>query len=237
MTSVLELVETTTRRGRVQVLNGCSLTVAKGEVVALLGPNGAGKSTLLGTVMGLYPSPTGQVIVQGQEITRVPTHRRIHYGLALVPERRQIFAHLTVEDNLQLGAFHRRRHGVGISRDVAEGMDLFPGLLKHRHRQAGWLSGGEQQMVAIGRALMARLEILLLDEPTLGLAPVIVKEVFEALARLKDSGLTILIVEQNVSQALALASRAYIMVHGQMVFKGSSAEAHHALAEGYLAMG
>ena len=234
---MLELVELTTRRGRVQVLNGCSLSVAKGEVVALLGPNGAGKSTLLGTVMGLYPSPAGHVIVQGQEITRVPIHRRIHYGLALVPERRQIFSHLTVEDNLQLGAFHRRRRAGGLAQDVAEVMDLFPGLLKHRHRKAGWLSGGEQQMVAIGRVLMAKPEILLLDEPSLGLAPVIVKEVFEALSRLKESGLTILIVEQNVSQALALASRAYIMVHGHIVFSGSSREAHHALSEGYLAIG
>ncbi len=233
----LELTELTTHRGRVQVLKSCSLTVASGEVVALLGPNGAGKSTLLGTVMGLYPSRTGRVLVNGQDISRVPIHKRIAYGLALVPERRQVFSHLSVEDNLALGAFYRRVPSTDMSRDLESIFQLFPGLQKHRRRRAGWLSGGEQQMVAIGRALMAKPQMLLLDEPSLGLAPVVTKEVFDALAQLKDAGLTTLIVEQNVSQALALASRTYILSNGEILFEGSSEQAKEALSSGYLTIG
>jgi len=233
----LEVDDIATIRGRVQVLHQVSLHVSPGEVVALLGPNGAGKSTLLGTLMGLYSTPTGRVRYGGQDITRIPMHRRVARGLAIAPERRQLFPHLTVEDNLRLGAFHRRRTSVSWETELQAVWDLFPGLVKHRRRLAGWLSGGEQQMVAIGRALMARPGLLLLDEPSLGLAPVIVREVFDALSRLRREGLTILLVEQNIHYALELASRAYVLSQGQIVFEGSRDEARKALEQGYLTVG
>ncbi len=232
---MLEMQALTTRRGRLQVLQGCDLRVQGGEVVALLGPNGAGKSTLLGTVMGLFESPTGRLAVDGKDISHLPSHRRVREGLALVPERRQIFGSLTAEENLRLGAYHRRDRG-SLDGEVEGMLELFPALRKHRRRAARWLSGGEQQMLAIGRALMAKPQALLLDEPSLGLAPRAVQDVFSTLRRLKQEGMTILLAEQNTPGALDLADRVYVLQKGAVVFEGTPKEARQLLADGYLSL-
>ncbi len=233
---MLEVAGLTTRRGRLQVLHGCGLHLQGSEVVALLGPNGAGKSTMLGTIMGLFGSPTGQVCLDGSDIARLPAYRRVSRGVALVPERRQIFGSLTAEENLALGAYHRHDRK-GLQQEIEGMFEIFPGLKKHRRRAARWLSGGEQQMLAIGRALMAKPQVLLLDEPSLGLAPRAVQDVFETLHRLKGEGMTILLAEQNTPGALELADRVYVLQSGKMTFEGTPGEAGHLLAEGYLGVG
>ncbi len=232
---MLEMEQLTTRRGRLQVLQGCDLHVQGGEVVALLGPNGAGKSTLLGTIMGLFESPTGRVTVDGKDISRLPAHRRVREGLALVPERRQIFGSLTAEENLRLGGYHRKDRQ-SLAAEVNGMLEIFPALRKHRRRTARWLSGGEQQMLAIGRALMAKPQALLLDEPSLGLAPRAVQDVFSTLLRLKQEGMTILLAEQNTPGALDLADRVYVLQKGAVVFEGTPKQARQLLADGYLSL-
>ena len=206
--------------GAAPVLHGVSLAVAKGETVALLGPNGAGKSTLLAAVTGTIPRRRGSIRLEEHELIAEKSHAIVAHGLALVPEGRLVFAPFTVEDNLRLGA-------VRLQGDARERFDyvytLFPRLLERRKQPAGTLSGGEQQMLAIGRALMSRPRLLLLDEPFLGLAPLVVFQIREALEKLRASGLTMLIVEQKLDIALQFAQRAYVLIKGRVVLEDATA--------------
>ena len=206
--------------GAAPVLQGVSLAVEKGETVALLGPNGAGKSTLLAAITGIIPRREGRIDLDGIDLSKKQSHAIVASGVALVPEGRLVFSPFTVEDNLRLGAV--RLHG-----DVRERFDyvyqLFPRLAERRKQRAGTLSGGEQQMLAIGRALMSKPRLLLLDEPFLGLAPIIVVEIRKALETLRQSGLTLLIVEQKLDIALGFAQRAYVLIKGRVVLEDSTA--------------
>lgn len=209
--------------GAIAALRGISLEVETGELVALIGSNGAGKTTTLRTISGLLRPEAGHVRFQGEDLSRQPPHRIVGMGISHVPEGRQIFGTLSVRQNLQLGAVAREDRS-GSDDDLSRVFDLFP-VLKERLRQAGGtLSGGEQQMLAIGRALMARPRLLLLDEPSLGLAPLLVERIFEAISQLKAEGTTILLVEQNARQALRIADRAYVLETGLVAMSGTAAE-------------
>jgi len=217
---VLTLENLSVRYGAVQALKGLNLTVSPGELVALLGPNGAGKSSTIGAITGLVPS-TGRVILEGQDISALPPESRIRRGLAISPEGRRVFANLTVAENLRLAAATRRDRA-GVKRDTEQFLTLFPVLRARLRQYAGTLSGGEQQMLAIARALMTRPRLLLLDEPSLGLAPKIVQRIFEVIADLKAGGMTTLLVEQNAAHALRLADRAYVLGAGNLRFEGQA---------------
>lgn len=208
--------------GAVQAVRNLDLTVKAGEMVALLGPNGAGKSSTIGAVTGLVPS-RGKVVLDGQDISQLPAEARVAKGMALSPEGRRVFANLTVGENLRLGAALRRDAGQ-VREDVERFLTLFPVLGARIDQPAGTLSGGEQQMLAIARALMSRPRLLLLDEPSLGLAPMIVAKIFDFIGGLKAEGLTILVVEQNAAQALRFADRAYVLGTGQVQFEGTAQE-------------
>lgn len=209
--------------GAIAALRGVSLGVETGELVALIGSNGAGKTTTLRTISGLLRPEAGHVRFQGEDLSSQPPHRIVGMGISHVPEGRQIFGTLSVRQNLQLGAVARQDRS-GSDDDLGRVFDLFP-VLKERLRQAGGtLSGGEQQMLAIGRALMARPRLLLLDEPSLGLAPLLVERIFEAISQLKAEGTTILLVEQNARQALRIADRAYVLETGLVAMSGTAAE-------------
>ena len=212
------------RYGAVEALKGVSLEVNEGEVVTIIGGNGAGKSTLMKAISGLEPASAGRIQFDGAEITATPGHRRVAMGIAQSPEGRQVFADQSVRDNLILGAFHRRDGAQAIEADVQAQFAAFPRLRERREQMAGTMSGGEQQMLAIARALMARPKLLLLDEPSLGLAPLVVKEIFGVIRRLKDSGVTILLVEQMANQALKIADRAYVLETGRITLQGSGAQ-------------
>ncbi|MFZ1058170.1 MAG: ABC transporter ATP-binding protein [Candidatus Rokuibacteriota bacterium] len=206
--------------GDVQILSGVSFAVAGGEIVALVGPNGAGKTTLLRAVMGLLPLRRGAVTWEGRPIHAAPTHRIVEQGIALVPEGRRLFARMTVEENLLLGAFAPRAlqaRGEGLERVF----QIFPRLAERRRQLAGSLSGGEQQMVAVGRALMSRPRLLLLDEPSLGLAPRVVEGILEVLRQIHREGVGVFLVEQNVQASLALADRGYVLENGRITGQGS----------------
>ncbi len=207
--------------GRIEVLHGVSIEVRAGELVTLIGSNGAGKSTTLLAVMGVLDATVGVVRLAGEDLTHVPTHRRAARGMSLVPEGRGIFPRLSVEENLRMGAY-LRRDADGISSDLERMEGLFPILHARRTQVAGTLSGGELQMLAIARALMARPKILLLDEPSLGLAPLMVAKVFEVIRRLHHEGTTILLVEQNARLALESADRGYVMVTGRIELAGNA---------------
>ncbi|NTU60654.1 MAG: ABC transporter ATP-binding protein [Deltaproteobacteria bacterium] len=214
---LLELVDLRVRYGSVEALHGVSLHVEAGEIVAILGANGAGKSTTLRTVSGLLRPSGGEVRLEGQSLGRLPAHRLVELGIAQSPEGRKVFGTLTVHENLNLGAFLRRDRDVEKTRGWIH--ELFP-VLKDRARQlAGTLSGGEQQMLAIGRALMAKPRVLLLDEPSLGLAPLLVKGIFQTVREINQSGVTVVIVEQNARAALKLAHRGYVMEVGRIVLE------------------
>ncbi len=205
--------------GRLEVLKGVSFHVAQGEIVALVGANGAGKTTLLRTLAGLLPAWEGEIAVQGRSVVGAPAWRGVFNGLVLVPEGRMIFADMSVLDNLLVGGYRNPdRRTV-----IAEMFDRFPRLRERRHQPAGTLSGGEQQMLAIARALAGRPRLLLLDEPSMGLAPLIVREVFDLLRELRRHDLTILLVEQNASAALATADRAYVLETGAITLEGDAA--------------
>jgi branched-chain amino acid transport system ATP-binding protein len=209
--------------GRVPVLKGISLHVRAGEVVTLIGGNGAGKTTTLRTISGLLAARKGSIEFDGQDLNRLAAERIVSLGLALVPEGRRVFSSLSVTANLELGAYHRRDKGQ-VRRDLDEMRERFP-ILKERARQAaGTLSGGEQQILAIGRALMARPRLLMLDEPSMGLAPLMVSRVYEILAELKAAGTTILLVEQNARAALKVADRGYVLETGRIILDGTAAE-------------
>ena len=218
---MLRLSDVRASYGAATVLQGVGLQIDTGETVALLGPNGAGKSTLLAAVTGTIRSRSGSILFDGAEVVRAPAHRIVASGVRLVPEGRLVFPPFSVEDNLRLGALR-------LKGDLRERFDyvygLFPRLAERRKQPAGTLSGGEQQMLAIGRALMSRPRLLLLDEPFLGLAPLVVAQIRGALEKLRASGLTLLIVEQKLDIALALATRAYVLIKGAVVLHGTTAD-------------
>jgi branched-chain amino acid transport system ATP-binding protein len=206
--------------GSIKAVNDVSFSVKKGTIVTLIGPNGAGKSTILNTLSGIVPARSGQVLFNGRDITRMSAHRRVSEGIVQVPEGRQVLAGMTVEENLELGGYRRPRKEV--MSDLERMEEYFPILRTRSKALAGSLSGGEQQMLAIARGLMARPKLLLLDEPSLGLAPMIVKLIFEFICNLRDEGHTILLVEQNARQALAASSFGYVLESGSIVLQGPS---------------
>jgi branched-chain amino acid transport system ATP-binding protein len=208
---------------RIQALKGVTLHVAKGEVVCLIGANGAGKTTLLHAVSGLLSQVSGDILLEGRSIKSMSPERIVRMGVAHSPEGRLIFAPMSVPENLRLGAY-TRSDSAGIRRDMEWVFELFPRLAERRQNLAGTLSGGEQQMLAFGRALMSRPRILLLDEPSTGLAPLIIKEIFAVIDRLKHEGTTILLVEQNARIALKISDRGYVLETGRIVLSGTSAE-------------
>lgn len=222
--------------GRVVVLHDVHLEVRRCEIVALLGSNGAGKSTLLRTLSGVQPALAGEVRLDGVSITRVKPYRRVSLGIAHAPEGRQVFKPLTVADNLRLGAY--RRHDGDIAADTDRVYALFPILGEMRQRIASGLSGGQQQMLAIGRALMGAPKLLLLDEPSLGLAPLVIDQIFETLVRLRSDGMTILLVEQNAAAALSISDRGYVLETGRIVHSGDgrSLLADPAVRDAYLGL-
>jgi branched-chain amino acid transport system ATP-binding protein len=222
--------------GAVQALRGVSLSVGLGECVALLGANGAGKTTLLRTISGLERPTTGNILLEERPLASVAPDKRVRMGLCHVPERRRIFPGLTVLENLEVATAAWRMVSGRIDDDLDRVFSLFP-RLKERRSQYGWsLSGGEQQMLAIGRAMMSRPKVLLLDEPSLGLAPLLAEEVYTRLSEISRSGLTMLLVEQNTAMALSVVSRGYVLEHGNIVLEGSSAELmnHPRVKEAYL---
>jgi branched-chain amino acid transport system ATP-binding protein len=217
--ALLEVDAVDTYYGRVQALHGVSLTVDEGEIVTLIGSNGAGKTTTLRTISGLTHPVRGQVRLRGKVISELPANRVVGLGLGHVPEGRRVFSRMTVRDNLFLGAYVRGDRD-GIRRDQERIFTLFPRLKERRDQIAGTLSGGEQQMLAIGRALMSRPKVLLLDEPSLGLAPILVDTIFEVVKDINQSGTTILIIEQNAAKALQTANRGYVLETGHIVKEG-----------------
>ncbi|NLW23928.1 MAG: ABC transporter ATP-binding protein [Clostridia bacterium] len=220
---MLEIKNLNVHYGVIHALKGISLTVNEGEIVTLIGANGAGKTTTLRTISGLIKPSSGQVLLDGKDITNVPASDKVELGISQVPEGRRIFPEMTVFENLELGAF-LRKDKAEIKKDIEQVYDLFP-ILKDRKKQtAGTLSGGEQQMLAMGRALMSRPRILLLDEPSMGLAPLLVREIFNIITDINKSGTTILLVEQNASMALSIADRAYVLENGSIVMSGSGKE-------------
>ncbi len=215
---LLEIAGLASHYGRIQALRDIALAVDEGELVALVGANGAGKTTLLRTISGVQPASAGAIRFAGRDITASAPDRRVRLGIAQVPEGRHVFAPLTVEDNLRLGGYSRPH--AEVERALIEIYARFPVLAERRKQRAGTLSGGEQQMLAIGRALMARPRCLLLDEPSMGLAPMLVEEIFRTIRQLKEAGTTIFLVEQNAQAALAIADRGYVMETGAIVLAG-----------------
>ena len=216
---MLEVAALTSGYGRIEVLHGVSLTVESGEIVALVGSNGAGKTTLLRAISGVQPVTAGTIRLAGEPIERMRAHRRVKKGMAHVPEGRQVFAPLSVDDNLRLGAFVRRDDAIAAELDGV--YTTFPPLAEKRHVAAGALSGGQQQMLAIGRALMGRPSLLLLDEPSMGLAPILVEQILGIIADFRRRGLTVLLVEQNAHAALGVADRGYVIEGGRITISGS----------------
>ncbi|PAE43665.1 ABC transporter ATP-binding protein [Bacillus sp. 7884-1] len=209
--------------GNIHALKGVSLDINEGEIVTLIGANGAGKSTLLKTISGLLKPKNGNILFEGQSISGKVAQSIVKQGLSHVPEGRRVFANMSVEENLELGAY-LRKDKQGIKEDFEKVYNLFPRLLERRKQLSGTLSGGEQQMLAMGRALMARPKLLLLDEPSMGLAPLLVKTIFRIIEEINKSGTTILLVEQNANMALSIADRAYVIETGKIVISGSSEE-------------
>lgn len=220
---MLEVSDVDVYYGDAQALWEVSISVDDGEVVSIVGSNGAGKSTLVGAIMGILPARRGRIVFDGVDITNLPGHRVCRSGVAIVPEGRRLFPRLSVADNLDLGAFNAQARPYHRA-TLEQVHTLFPRLAERTDQLAGSLSGGEQQMLAIGRALMARPRLLLMDEPSLGLAPVIVDEVFEVIERVRATGVSVLLVEQNVARALEISSRAYLLSEGRIVMEGEAAE-------------
>ena len=232
---MLELRDATVTYGAAPAVSHVSLRVEQGEMVVVVGPNGAGKTTLINALAGLHPLADGELVVNGKKISRLPRHRFCDEGIALVPEGRRLFTEMTVRENLELGSY--RRAAKAYRRETIEAvMGIFPVLRERLEATAGTLSGGQQQMLAIGRALMARPKLLLLDEPSLGLAPAIVQEVFRVIREINAKGVAVLLVEQNVAMALDLARRAYVLEEGRIVAQGSPQEirSHPEIERAYL---
>jgi branched-chain amino acid transport system ATP-binding protein len=220
---LLELDNVTLAYGRIQALHGISLTVAEGEIVALIGANGAGKSTTMRAISGLRPVAQGSIRFDGEDITKLRADLRVIRGVSQSPEGRGIFPGMSVRDNLEMGAYTRRNRAE-IDQDLERAFTLFP-RLKEREKQAGGtLSGGEQQMLAVGRSLMSRPKLLLLDEPSMGLAPMLIQQIFDIIVEINQQGTTVLLVEQNAQQALSRAHRAYVLETGRIVKEGTGSE-------------
>ncbi|MCW2544967.1 MAG: livF 2 [Frankiales bacterium] len=219
--SLLELQDVVVRYGAVEALKGISLSVDEGEVVTLLGSNGAGKTTTLRTISGLHAPARGDILLEGRSIAGLPAHEIASIGIGHVPEGRRVFPRMTVIENLEMGAY---RDSSRFDEDADRVFSLFPRLAERRKQDGGTLSGGEQQMLAIGRALMGRPRILLLDEPSMGLAPLVVQTIFEIVKQVKDEGVTVLLVEQNAAQALRLADRGYVLETGTMAMQGPASD-------------
>ncbi len=217
---MLELREVTVSYGMIDALKGISLKVKQGEIVALIGANGAGKSTTLMSISGVAPLRSGSIMYEDKETSALPAHEIVRLGISQVPEGRRIFPRMTVRENLEMGAFREKKHG--LVRHIARVYDMFPALAERGKQLGGTLSGGEQQMLAIGRALMSKPRLLLLDEPSLGLAPIIVGRIFKIIKEINDQGTTVLLVEQNAKAALRLAHRAYVMETGKIVMQGDA---------------
>ncbi len=222
MTALLEVEDVRTAYGSIEALKGVSLTVEEGEVVTLIGSNGAGKSTTLRSICGLTPARSGTIRFAGTDITRTSTQEIVGAGIALSPEGRHCFARMTVRENLDLGAHQRR--GPKIAEDLERVFELFPRLHERQRQKAGTMSGGEQQMLAIGRALMARPRLLLLDEPSMGIAPILVQRIYETIGEINRGGVAILLVEQNANYALRIAGRGYVLETGRIALSAPSAE-------------
>ncbi|PKO71291.1 MAG: ABC transporter ATP-binding protein [Betaproteobacteria bacterium HGW-Betaproteobacteria-14] len=239
MSSILEIRDLCVSYGKVEALHHINLKVAAGQIVTVIGPNGAGKTTLLSAIMGLLPAK-GEVEFQGEVQRDIEVEHLVAMGMTLVPEKRELFGEMSVEDNLLLGAFQRYRHG---DRDEGKTMDqvfgTFPRLRERRAQLAGTLSGGERQMLAVGRALMAKPKLLMLDEPSLGLAPLIVREIFHIIADLRKTGVAILLVEQNARAALQIADYGYVLETGSLALEGDSRQLTDdpRIVETYLGLG
>ena len=234
MSAILEVRDLTVSYGAIKAVKGVSLALGEGEIVTLIGANGAGKTTTLRAIMGLVPCASGEIRYHGKPTRSVATHNLVRDGLVLVPEGRVIFANLSVQENLEMGAYTRR--DTEVARDFEKVYALFPRLKERLQQTAGTLSGGEQQMLAIGRALMSRPRVLLLDEPSLGLAPIVVHAIFEAIEEIHKHGVPVLLVEQNANAALRHANRAYVLETGSVALEGTSAEvaANPRVKEAYL---
>ena len=219
--ALLEVNEIHVHYGGIEALKGVSLSVEEGEVVTLIGSNGAGKSTTLRAITGLTPASSGSVVIDGEDVTRVPAHEIVDRGIALSPEGRHCFPRMTVRENLELGAY-RRRKDTSVAEDLERVFGLFPRLQERENQKAGTMSGGEQQMLAMGRALMAKPKVLLLDEPSMGLAPNLVQRIYETIAEINRGGMTILLVEQNANYALDVSRRGYVLETGRVVLEGES---------------
>jgi branched-chain amino acid transport system ATP-binding protein len=232
---LLELEDVTLLYGRIQALHGISLTVDEGEIVALIGANGAGKTTTMRAISGLRPVASGSIRFNGEDITRTRADLRVVRGLCQSPEGRGIFPGMSVLDNLDMGAYTRRDRA-GIAADLERVLTLFPRLAERAKQAGGTLSGGEQQMLAVGRALMSRPKLLLLDEPSMGLAPMLIQQIFDIITEINQQGTTILLVEQNAQQALSRAHRGYVLETGNVVRSGTGMELLHdpAVKEAYL---
>jgi branched-chain amino acid transport system ATP-binding protein len=232
---LLEINDLTLLYGRIEALHGISLQVDEGEIVALIGANGAGKTTTMRAISGLRPVARGSITFAGQEITRMRADKRVMLGIGQSPEGRGVFPGMTVMENLEIGAYTRRDRA-GIAKDLERVFGLFPRLLERRKQAGGTLSGGEQQMLAVGRAMMTRPKLLLLDEPSMGLAPMLIQQIFEIISEINGQGTTILVVEQNAQQALSRAHRAYVLETGRIVKGGTGHDLLHdpAVKDAYL---
>jgi branched-chain amino acid transport system ATP-binding protein len=233
--ALLEIKNMSVHYGRIQAIDDLTISVEQGEVVTLIGANGAGKTSTMRAVAGLLSVSNGSITLDGEDITKLKGHRRVERGISLAPEGRGIFPSMTVIENLDMGAYGRKDRA-GIKEDHERVFDLFPRLKERLSQKGGTMSGGEQQMLAIGRALMSRPRILLLDEPSMGLAPQFIRQVFAIIRQVNEQGTTVLLVEQNANQALALADRAYVLETGQITHVGTGREilANPAVKEAYL---
>jgi branched-chain amino acid transport system ATP-binding protein len=226
VTALLEVEDLRVAYGKIEAVKGISFTVDAGEVVTLIGTNGAGKTTTLRTLSGLLQPVSGDIRFDGQSLKKIPAHKIVSLGLAHSPEGRHIFPRMTIEDNLRLGAFLRNDKD-GIEKDIRRAYELFPILGERSKQAAGTLSGGEQQMLAMGRALMSRPKLLMLDEPSMGLSPIMMQKIMATIKELKDQGTTILLIEQNAQAALSLADHAHVMEVGKIVLSGSGQDLLH----------
>ena len=219
--AMLEIKDLQVYYGMIQAIKGVSFEVNQGEVIALIGANGAGKTTILHTITGLLSPKTGSVLFEGKDITKIPAHKIVSMGMAHVPEGRRVFAELTVLQNLKMGAY-TRKDKEEIEQTLRTVYDRFPRLEERKNQMAGTLSGGEQQMLAMGRALMSHPKIILMDEPSMGLSPIFVNEIFDIIEQVSKSGTTVLLVEQNAKKALSIADRAYVLETGNIVLEGNA---------------